>query len=262
MVEKISALTIPQLKANQQKIVSLTAYDESSGRIADAAGVDFVLVGDSVGSVVYGQRTTVGVTLDDMVRHTMAARTGVKRALLVADLPLGSYNSSVSQAVDSAVALVRAGAAAVKLEGMYVDEIRAILKAGIPVMGHLGMTPQSVNALGGHRVQGRNAGAADTLLAQCMELESAGVFAIVLELVVADVAAQVSKGLRVPTIGIGSGVGCDGQIQVFHDLVGLTTHHYKHAGRYLEAATLMQDAVAAYATDVRAKTFPGEDNSF
>lgn len=262
MVEKISALTIPQLKEKHQKIVSLTAYDESSARIADAAGVDFILVGDSVGSVIYGQRTTVGVTLEDIVRHTKAARTGVKRALLVADLPFGSYHSSVSQAVDSAVALVRAGAAAVKLEGLYVDEIRAIVKAGIPVMGHLGMTPQSVHALGGHRVQGRNPGAAEALLQDCKSLEAAGAFAIVLELVVAEVASQVSKGLKVPIIGIGSGAGCDGQIQVFHDLVGLTMHQFKHAGRYLEAANLMQDAVSQYAADVRTSSFPGEEHSF
>ncbi|MBL8047911.1 MAG: 3-methyl-2-oxobutanoate hydroxymethyltransferase [Chthonomonas sp.] len=262
MAERISAHSLPQLKANGQKIVSLTAYSEASARIADAAGVDFILVGDSVGSVVYGQRNTVRVTLADMVRHTMAARAGCKRALLVADLPLGTYNSSIAQAVDSAVELVRAGAEAVKLEGTYTEEIKAIIKAGIPVMGHLGMTPQSVHVFGGHKVQGKQADAAETLLREAQALEAAGVFAIVIELVVADVAAQVSRQLAVPTIGIGSGVGCDGQIQVFHDLLGLTEHKFKHAGRYLEAALLMQDAVANYAADVRESTFPRPENSF
>lgn len=242
-------------------IVCLTAYDECSARLADAAGVDLILVGDSVGCVMYGYSTTIPVTLDDMVRHTQAARVGCKEALLVADLPFGSYQSSVEQAVDSAVRLVKAGAAAVKLEGTYVEAIAAIVRAGIPVMGHVGMTPQSYHGLGGHRVQGRQ-DHGQAILAEAAAIQEAGAFAIVLELIEGVATKSITNGLAIPTIGIGSGVDCDGQVQVFHDLLGLSVPHFKHAKRYLEAGELMGRAIATYVAEVRERSFPGPENTF
>lgn len=262
MSDHITAPKLTQMKAQGQKIVFVTAYDQPSGMLADAAGVDAILVGDSVGTVMLGCSTTVPVTLDQIEHHVRATRAGVSRALLVADLPFGSYGSSIGQCVDSAVRLMRAGADAVKLEGSYLDEVRAMVKAGIPVMGHLGMTPQSYHVFGGHKVQGKNDSSEENLLLDARALQEAGVFSIVLELTVAEVAAHVSKNLIIPTIGIGAGAGCDGQVQVWHDLLGLTPKTYKHAKRYVDGNTLFGDALKSYVDEVRSGLFPTKDNSF
>jgi 3-methyl-2-oxobutanoate hydroxymethyltransferase len=258
--QKMTAPLIRGMKAKGTKIVCLTAYDVMSGAIADAAGVDLILVGDSVGNVVLGYDTTLPVTLEAMVYHTAAARRGVSRALLVADMPFGSYQSSVSQAVDSAVALMRAGAEAVKLEGAYVDEIRAIVKAGIPVMGHVGMTPQSVNNFGGFRVQGKGDDARQVMDA-AQAIDEAGVFGMVLELIPSSLSKEITANVSSPTIGIGGGLDCDGQIQVFHDVLGLGSFAPKHARRYCEGRELLIKAASQYTAEVRSKEFPGSEHS-
>lgn len=254
--------TAPAIRAMKggEPIVCLTAYDAPTGALADAAGVDLVLVGDSVANVVLGHETTISVTLDEMIHHVRAVRRSVQSALLVADMPLGSYGSSVAQAVDSAVALVKAGAEAVKLEGPFVAEIEAIQRIGIPVMGHVGMTPQSVNLFGGFKVQGRDEAGEDVVRA-AHAVADASAFSIVLELVPAALAERITRELPIPTIGIGAGVGCDGQVQVFHDLVGLTPYRFRHAKRYTDAWSMFGEAIAEYAAEVRAKRFPQDENS-
>lgn len=249
------------MKADQTPVVCVTAYDFTSGAIADSAGVDVILVGDSVGNVVLGFDTTVPVTLDTMVHHTAATARGVKRALLVADLPFGSYQTSPEDAVRSAVALARVGAEAVKLEGDYDEACTAIVRSGLPVMAHVGFTPQSVNQFGGFRVQGRG-DEGERVLEQAKLMENAGAFAIVLELVPAELAARISETLTIPTIGIGAGPHCDGQIQVFHDLVGLAPKVYRHAKKYANGRSSFVKGIRTYSSDVRSKTFPTEDQSF
>lgn len=260
-MKAVTAPGILELKAKGQKIVCLTAYDVTSGQIADGAGVDLVLVGDSLGNVVFGRPTTLGVTLEEVEHHVRATRPGVERALLVADMPFGSYGSSVAQCVDSAVRLVRAGADAVKLEGAYVEEIQAVRKTGIPVMGHVGMTPQSVNAFGGFRVQGRNEDALH-VLEEARKVDEAGVFAMVLELIPAGLAEQVTQRCRCATIGIGAGPGCDGQIQVFHDALGLSQGHFRHAKVFVKGRQTLSRGAKAYTKEVREGTFPSEEHSF
>lgn len=249
------------MKAQGEPIVCLTAYDFTTASIADEAGVDMVLVGDSLGNVVLGYDTTVPVTLAQMVHHTAAARRGVRRALFMSDLPFGSYQASVSEAVGAAVELAKAGAEAVKLEGAYLEEIEAIVKAGLPVMGHLGMTPQSVNAFGGHKVQGRGS-SASLLIDDARRLEDAGCFSMVLELIPSDLASSITSAVSIPTIGIGAGVGCDGQIQVFHDVVGLSSGTFKHAKAYLQARELLGKGLKDYSCEVRARSFPDSEHSF
>jgi 3-methyl-2-oxobutanoate hydroxymethyltransferase len=209
-------------KKRGEKITALTAYDYPTARLLDESGIDVILVGDSLGMVVLGYEDTTEVTLADMVHHTRAAARGVKRALLVGDLPIHSYDD-VEQAVRSARALMEAGAQAVKLEGgaSHVAQIEAIIAAGIPVMGHIGMLPQSVREEGGYKVKGRTQAEAEALLADAAAVEKAGVFAVVLEIVAPETARQITKQLKIPTIGIGSGSHCDGQILVTHDLIGL-----------------------------------------
>jgi 3-methyl-2-oxobutanoate hydroxymethyltransferase len=260
MADKITAPKIRAMKLRGEKIVCVTAYDVYFGSLADQSGADLVLVGDSLGNVVLGYDTTLPVTLQDMIHHTLAASRGVKRALFVADLPFGTYQASTDQAVNSAVALMRAGAEAVKLEGVYADAIRAIVKAGIPVMGHLGMTPQSVNAFGGFKVQGKGE-AANEILAAAKEIEQAGVFSMVLELIPADLAAKVTASVAVPTIGIGAGPSCDGQIQVLHDILGLSTEVFRHAKRYVNGGECLGSGLADYAREVRSGEFPGDNHS-
>jgi 3-methyl-2-oxobutanoate hydroxymethyltransferase len=261
MSEKI---TVPKLRAMKQKgekIVSVTAYDATFGALADAAGADVVLVGDSVGNVLLGYDSTLPVTLEQMVHHTRATRAGVRRALLLADLPFGTYQASPEQAVRSAVELIRAGAEAVKLEGPFDDAIAALTKAGIPTMGHLGMTPQSVHQFGGFRVQGRGDAGARVVDA-AKALENAGAVAIVLELVPGGLAERITRELQIPTIGIGAGKACDGQVQVLHDLLGLVGGEYRHAKRYVEGAKLLGEALTAYVAEVRSGSFPTEDHTF
>lgn len=261
MGERITAPKLIAMKARGERIVCLTAYDVAFGLIADRAGVDVILVGDSLGNVVLGYDTTVSVTLAEMVHHTRATRRGVTQALLVADLPFGTYQSSVAQAVDSAVELMRAGAEAVKLEGDYPEAIAAMVKAGIPVMGHLGFTPQSVNKFGGHRVQGKG-DAGEEVLRLAAELESAGAFSIVFELVPSQLAAKASQQRSIPIIGIGAGIGCDGQIQVLHDVLGLSEGEFKHAKVYVDGRMSFENALKTYSEEVRSLKFPGDENSF
>lgn len=258
---KITAPRIVAMKPRSERIVCATAYDAWFGRLMDEAGVDLVLVGDSLGNVVLGYETTLPVTLEQLVHHTAATRRGISRAMLVADLPFGSYQASVGQAVDSAVALMRAGAEGVKLEGLYEDEVMAIVKAGIPVMGHLGMTPQSVNLFGGFKVQGTGA-AGQGLLDAAKRLEDAGAFAIVLELIPADLASKVTAAVAIPTIGIGAGAGCDGQIQVMHDILGFGDTEFKHAKKFVDGKALLLDGLRQYTAAVRSGSFPTEENSF
>lgn len=255
-------MTAPAIRAMKggTPIVCLTAYDAVTGALADSAGVDLILVGDSVGNVVLGYETTVPVTLEEMVHHVRAVRRSVSNALLVADMPLGSYGSSVAQAVDSAVTLAKAGAEAVKLEGPFAEEIQAIQKVGIPVVGHIGMTPQSVNLFGGFKVQGRGEGEA-AIVEAARVVANAGAFAVVLELIPAPLSEIITAEVPIPTIGIGAGVGCDGQIQVFHDMVGLTPHRFRHAKRYAETWSVLDGAIRGYAAEVRDRSFPTDDHA-
>jgi len=261
MPDRVTAPKLRELKARNEPIVCLTAYDATFGQIADEAGVDVILVGDSAGNVVFGHRTTIPVELEHIELLTQAVRTGVKNALVVADLPFGSYQESVAQAVKSAVALMKAGADAVKLEGVYTEEIRAIVKAGIPVMGHVGFTPQSVHGFGGFKVQGRGEAGKD-VMEDAIAVEQAGVFAMVLELIPAQLAAQITARVDAPTIGIGGGPECSGQIQVMHDILGLSDWKPKHASRYLEGRDLVRAAFQSYVKDVRDRSFPTSENSF
>lgn len=263
-----SKVTIPGILAckSHKKLVMVTAYDYPQAVLADAAGMDIVLVGDSLGNVVLGHPSTLPVTLDDMVHHTKAARRGVARALLVADMPYLTYHYTPTEAARNAGRLVQEGGAeAVKVEGgtRRVEAIRAIRDAEVPVMGHLGLTPQSVHSFGGYKVQGRQPGDAERLADEARALEQAGVFAIVLECVPAAVAAAVTGAVGVPTIGIGAGPSCDGQVLVFHDLVGLTPgHRPRFVRRYLDLASEIGGALERFKSDVEEGRFPSEEESF
>jgi len=261
----VTTSTFRARKEASQRIVMVTAYDVSSARLADAAGVDCILVGDSLGMTVLGYSSTLQVTMDDMVRATGAVVRGTRHALVVADLPFMSYQASSEDAMRNAGRLMaEAGASAVKLEGgVHVAEtVRRLTEAGIPVMGHVGLTPQSVHQLGGYKVQGKDAAAAARLLDDCRALQDAGAFAIVLECVPAELAALASAELAVPTIGIGAGAGCDGEVQVFHDLLGLGGDFVpRHAKRFAQLGEAVRDAISAYADDVRSGAFPGEEQS-
>lgn len=256
---KVTAPSVLAMKG-QERIVCLTAYDRTMGQFADAASVDLVLVGDSMGNTVLGYGSTLPVTMDDTVHHVRAVAAGVQRALLVADLPFGSYNCGVDMAVDAAVACVKAGAEAVKLEGEYTDEIRAIVKAGIPVMGHVGFTPQSVHNFGGHKVQGKTN--SEQILDAARRIAESGAFAIVLELMPASLAAQITKEIGVPTIGIGAGPSCDGEIQVWHDILGLSDRVYKHSRVFAQVGRLTRRGVGDYVKSVKSREFPNDENSF
>lgn len=267
--QKVTAPEILARKSLSQpsaKIVCLTAYDFPSARLLDAAGVDILLVGDTLGMVVLGYDSTVPVTLDEILHHLRAVRRGASRALLVADMPFGTYQVSIEESVRAAIRLIKEGGAeAVKLEGgeRHFELIHRLVDAGIPVMGHVGMTPQSVNALGGFKVQGRSAEGADQVLRDAHAIEAAGAFAVVLECVPRELAATVTKKLRIPTIGIGAGPDCDGQILVFHDLLGLTSGHVaKFVRRYADLSGTISEAAAAYCCDVRAGTFPADAESY
>jgi 3-methyl-2-oxobutanoate hydroxymethyltransferase len=261
MPDKVTAPKVRAMKAGGQKVVCVTAYDAVFGRLADEAGVDVILVGDSVANVLLGYRDTLGVTLEEMGHHVRATRAGVERALLVADLPFGSYGASAAQAVESAAYLMKRGAEAVKLEGDFAEEVEAIARTGVPVMGHVGMTPQSVHRFGGFRVQGRG-GDGDAVVEAAKRLDAAGAFAIVLELVPRDLAARITAEVSCPTIGIGAGVACDGQIQVAHDVLGLSKGVFRHAKRYADGGEVLREGLREYAREVRERSFPAEDHSF
>jgi len=260
----VTTATFRARKSASQRIAMITAYDVSSARLVDAAGVDAILVGDSMGMTVLGYPSTLQVTMDDMLCATAAVARGTSHALVIGDMPFMSYQASPEDAMRNAGAFLAAGAGAVKLEGgaHMADTVRRLVAAGIPVMGHLGLTPQSVNQLGGYKVQGKDAAAALALLDDCRMLQDAGAFGIVLECIPAELAAIASAELAIPTIGIGAGVGCDGEVQVFHDMLGLGGDFTpRHAKRYAELGAAVTAAVAAYADDVRRKAFPGEEQS-
>jgi len=261
----VTTTALRVMKSAQRPIVMITAYDTPSARLVEEAGVDVILVGDSLGMTVLGFGSTLPVTLGDMVRHTAAVTRGAKRALVVADMPFMSFQVSEEEALRAAGRLVaESGAAAVKLEGgaHTAPTVRRLVQAGIPVMGHVGLTPQSVHQLGGYKVQAKEADAAATLIDDCLALEEAGAFAVVLECIPAELAALATAQLTVPTIGIGAGEGCDGQVQVFHDLLGLGGEFLpRHAKRYADVGALVREAVTAYADDVRGHAFPGEEQS-
>lgn len=264
-MKRVSILDLKAKKERGEKIVALTAYDFPTARILDESGVDLILVGDSAANVVLGYESTLPVTLDEMIVLTGAVARGVKHALVVADLPFMSYQVSEDQALESAGRFVKeAGAGAIKLEGGHrsVPAIRRIVDAGIPVMGHLGLTPQSHLAFGGHRVQGREDGQARMLIEEARELEAAGVFSMVLEGIPWTLAREISDALEVPTIGIGAGVECDGQILVLHDMLGLGGGDFKFVKRYADLDGEIGRAVSDYAREVREGIFPAEKHRF
>ena len=263
-------VTIHDLQAKKDKgepIVATTAYDVLFGRLVDAAGVDMVLVGDSLGMVVAGLDSTKKVTLDQMIWHCAAVRRGVRRAMLIFDMPWMTYQVSAAEAVRNAGrALAETNATAVKLEGAgkaSLDAVRACVDAGIPVMGHIGFTPQSDTALSGARVQGREEAVAEQLLSSAVSLQNAGCFAMVLELMPSELSRTISSTLRIPAIGIGAGAGCDGQILVLPDLIGLNEGFKpKFLKRYADVAGIVKTAVSDYADDVRARRYPDDSTSF
>jgi len=263
---KLPLTDLADMKRRRERIVMVTAYDYPSGSLADAAGVDIVLVGDSAAMTVLGYESTVPATMDEMVMLTRAAVRGAKRPLVVADMPFGSFQISDEEAVRSAVRFVKeAGADAVKVEGagLTVSRVLALVGAGIPVMGHIGLTPQSATMLGGFRAQGRTSARARQLLEDARTLEQAGCFSLVLEAVPAPVAARITEELTIPTIGIGSGRDCDGQVLVYHDLLGLYQgKEPRFVKRYAELATTIQDAIERYAADVRSGAFPGDEHTY
>jgi 3-methyl-2-oxobutanoate hydroxymethyltransferase len=263
---KLPLTDLADMKRRRERIVMVTAYDYPSGSLADAAGVDIVLVGDSAAMTVLGYESTVPATMDEMVMLTRAAVRGAKRPLVVADMPFGSFQISDEEAIRSAVRFVKeAGADAVKVEGagLTVSRVLALVGAGIPVMGHVGLTPQSATMLGGFRAQGRTSARARQLLDDARTLEQAGCFSLVLEAVPAPVAARITEELTIPTIGIGSGRDCDGQVLVYHDLLGLYQgREPRFVKRYAELATEIQDAIERYAADVRSGAFPGDEHTY
>lgn len=263
----VSTLTFQKYKREGRKIVCLTAYDYSTAKILDKAGIDLILVGDSLAMVALGHQTTHAVTMDEMVHHTRAVARGVQNAFVVADLPFMSYQVDIIQAITNAGRFIKeAQAHAVKLEGatkLNLEVIERLVSMGIPVMGHLGFTPQAIHSLGGTRIQGRSAEEAHRLIEDCLALEKAGVFSLVLEMVPAAVAAIISKRCAIPTIGIGAGSGCDGQILVTDDLLGkYTDFQPRFVRQYANLSEICTDAVTRYAQDVRSLSFPDESESF
>ncbi len=263
---KLPLPELAELKRRGEKIVMVTAYDAPSGRLADAAGVDLILVGDSSGMVVHGRESTVAVSLDELVFMTQWVTRGAKRPLVIADMPFGSYEESDEQAVRNAVRLVKEGGAdAVKLErgGTTVERARTIVGAGIPVMGHVGLTPQTATLLGGFKAQGRTAERARRLVEDALALEAAGCFSVVLEAVPSAVARAATAALHVPTIGIGAGGDTDGQVLVWHDMLGYYEGHApRFVKRYADLGSVIVDALSRYAEEVREGAFPEEQHTY
>ncbi|HUH16739.1 MAG TPA: 3-methyl-2-oxobutanoate hydroxymethyltransferase [Methylomirabilota bacterium] len=268
MTELREPLAIPEVGAMKRagtKIVMVTAYDHPSARLASEAGVDLILVGDSAGNNVLGYESTVPVSMEEAVMLTAAVARAKPRALVIGDMPFGSFQASDADAVTNAVRLVKGGADAVKLEGAgpMVSRVRAIVGAGIPVMGHLGLTPQSATMLGGMKAQGRTAVAAARLLADAREMEAAGCFALVLESVPARVSEHVTAALGIPTIGIGAGPGCDGQVLVWHDLLGVNEGSApRFVKRYADVAGEIRRGLQAFAAEVRSGAYPGDEHTY
>src|SRR5438477_3716390 len=263
---KVTTLTIHDKKIRREFITCLTAYDYATSRLVDEAGVDMILVGDSLAQVVLGYDNTIPVTMEEMLHHTRAVRRAVKSALVIADMPFGSYHGEIAEGVRNAVRFVNeAGAEAVKLEGgsQRVELIKRVLDSEIPVMGHIGLTPQSVHKMGGYKVQGKDLGGIERLVKDAIALDRAGVFALVLEGVPREVAAMITHEVSTPTIGIGAGPECDGQVLVFHDIMNLTfTPAAKFVRRYADASSLISNAVHQFISDVESGSYPSDEESY
>jgi 3-methyl-2-oxobutanoate hydroxymethyltransferase len=266
MIKKLTIQDIISMKKNGERISMLTAYDASFAGLIDAAGIDMVLVGDSLGMVLLGYNSTIPVTMEEMLHHCRAAGRGVKRAVLVGDMPFMSYQVSQNEAISNAGRFLKeTGCDAVKLEGgtEMCDTVKAIVKAGIPLMGHIGLTPQTASQLGGYRVQGRDADSARRLLQSARDLEAAGVFAIVLECIPAQLSEAITRMVSIPTIGIGAGKHCDGQVLVTHDMVGMfEKFNPSFVKQFAKLAPQIKDAVADYNKEVKNGSFPAEEHSF
>jgi 3-methyl-2-oxobutanoate hydroxymethyltransferase len=265
-MDKLSLLRLAEMKRKGEKIAMVTAYDAPSARLADEAGVDLILVGDSAAMVVLGHDSTLPISLDEMLLLTTAVARSTRRALVVGDLPFGSYQESVEKAVASAVRMVKEGGAdIVKLEGSdrRLSRVRAIVDAGIPVMGHIGLTPQSATMLGGYKPQGRTAIKAQHLLEAAKALEAAGCSALVVEAVPPPVASRIAAAIGIPVIGIGAGPGCDGQVLVWHDLLGISDDPVpRFVKRYADLSTEIRRAITAYVDDVRSGAYPEEKHTY
>lgn len=261
---KVTMPALAGMKREGKPITALTAYDYATSRLVDEAGIDMILVGDSLAMVVLGHDNTLAVTVEEMLHHTRAVRRAVRRALVVADMPFGSYHGKISEGVANAVRFVKeAGAEAVKIEGPRIELVQALVEAEIPVVGHLGLTPQSVHRMGGYRVQAKTAEAARQLRADAQALADAGAGAIVLEGVPREVAAAITADLSVPIIGIGAGPECDGQILVFHDIFNLTfAPHAKFVRQYADVANVIREALDHYREDVEHRAFPSDEESY
>ena len=264
--QKITVASLREKKLRHEPITCLTAYDYPSARLVDEAAIDIVLVGDSLAMTILGYENTLSVTIDEMLHHTKAARRGVKHALLVADMPYGSYHVSPDDAIRNAARFIKeAGAEAVKIEGgeKRAELIRRIIDAEIPVTGHIGLTPQSVNVMGGYKVQGKSLAAVEQLMRDAVALDHAGVACIYLEGIPREVAAMITAEIAAPTIGIGAGPDCDGQVLVYHDLLNLTfTPPAKFVRRYGDAAELISHATQAFRADVLSRQYPSDDESY
>ena len=263
---KITVASLREKKVQRQPITCLTAYDYPSGRLVDEAGIDMILVGDSLAQTMLGYENTLSVTIDEMLHHARAVRRGVKHAFLVADMPYGSYHVSIEEAVRNAARFVKeAGVEAVKIEGgeKRADMIRHIIDAEIPVTGHIGLTPQSVNVMGGYKVQGKSLSAIEQLMRDAVALDRAGVACIFLEGIPREVAAMITAEVETPTIGIGAGLDCDGQVLVFHDILNLTFGPpAKFVRRYGDAAALISEAVQSFRADVLSRQYPSDQESY
>ena len=266
MAEKVTVPEIKKMKQKGEKITALTAYDYSFARILDEGGVDILLVGDSLGTVIQGQESTLPVTLEEMIYHTKTVVRGRKRALVVADMPFLSFQVSLEEAKRNAGRFLQeAGAEAVKIEGgvHMLETIEVIVQMGIPVMGHVGLTPQSVHRFGGYKVQGKEKEQREAILQDALAVEEAGAFAVVLEGIPMDLAQEITRRLAIPTIGIGAGVHCDGQVLVMHDMLGLFDMYTpKFVKRYADLRGVMTDAVKNFIAEVREGKFPDEEHSF
>lgn len=262
---KVTVQTLLEMKQRRERISSVTAYDYPTARIADEAGIDLILVGDSLGMVVLGYESTIPVTMAEMMHHLRAVVRAAPKAMVVADLPFASFQAGPEDAVRNSARFVKRGAEAVKLEGgrRVLPQVEAILAADIPVLGHLGLTPQSVHRFGGYKVQARGREAGDALLEDAIALERAGCFAIVLEGIPLELGAEVSRALRIPTIGIGAGPGCDGQVLVLHDLIGLSFGKpAKFVRRYADVSDVIRGALQTFRDDVRAGRYPAAAESY
>jgi 3-methyl-2-oxobutanoate hydroxymethyltransferase len=260
---RLTVVDIAKMYADGQRLPMLTAYDHPTAQIIDEAGIPLILVGDSLGQVVLGYETTVRVTMPEMIHHTKAVVRGTSRALIIGDMPFLSYSTPEEALENAGIFLREAGAQAVKVEGgvRTARVIEALVRAGVPVMGHIGLTPQSINAAGKVRVQGKTRDQARALIADALAVQEAGAFSMVLELMPEQLAEAVTERLRIPTIGIGAGAKCSGQVQIITDLIGLGDFIPRHARPYLNARELIRDAAAAYAADVAAGTFPGPEQT-